>query len=405
MSDIVKHIDRNNFALKYIDQRIESDDYRGAVSSQHNRFTEEELYNTLKSLDKHAPNKSFMQIRTTDLAKRPINSSEEQKFAIFCNEVIKDTGRGTQDTIRKNWFVDFHRMGFIQRYDKNHNPTHAWKRSIPKFVSITPDGAKFIKELDPANRLFLFTKGLNKLLKNYINILLNLLKDDEYNLQHITLNEFMFFASAVVANTEYSLTGSQCVEHINEYRKLTKAQRISVEECLKSKLQPENYAGTKTDQRDFHNWKNKDRQIFSLIAQTAYFEVREEKIFYRHPKNQKQLNRSISQKQKYFKEHSVSKKRGFELHHIIPLSWSENYEHFVLLDKWENMIYIDGYSHAQITQNRNKNIVLSKGVNGLILQDYESNIVNLEKDINVLYNEDKEPIMLSYNDTLIRGYK
>ena len=405
MSDIVKHIDRNNFALKYIDQRIESDDYRGAVSSQHNRFTDEELYNTLKLLDKHAPNKSFMQIRTTDLAKRPINSSEEQKFAIFCNEVKQVVGRGTQDTIRKNWFVDFHRMGLIQRYDKTQNPTDAFKRSSTKFIKLAPDGDKFIKERDPANRLFLFTKGLNKLLKNYINILLNLLKDDECNLQHITLNEFMFFASAVVANTEYSLTGSQCVEHINEYRKLTRAQRISVEECLKSKLQPENYVGNKTDQRDFRNWKNKDRQIFSLIAQTAYFEVRGEKIFYRHPKNQTQLNRSISQKQKYFKEHSVSKKRGFELHHIIPLSWSENYEHFVLLDKWENMIYIDGYSHAQITQNRNKNIVLSKGVNGLILQDYESNIVNLEKDINVLYNEDKEPVMLSYNDTLIRGYK
>ncbi len=405
MSDIVKHIDRNNFALKYIDQRIESDDYRGAVSSQHNRFTEEELYNTLKLLDKHASNKSFMEIRTTDLAKRPINSSEEQKFAIFCNEVKQVVGRGTQDSIRKNWFVDFHRMGFIQRYDKNHNPTHAWKRSITKFVSIAPDGAKFIKERDPANRLFLFTKGLNRLLSNYINILLNLLKDDEYHLRYITLNESMFFVSAVVSDAKYSLTELECIEHINEYRKLTKAQRISVEKCLKSQLKKENYIGNKKTQRDFHNWENKMTQIFSLIRQTAYFEVRDNRVSYREPKNQKQLNRSISQKQEYFKEHIVSKKRGFELHHIIPLSWSENYEHFVLLDKWENMVYIDGYSHAQITQNGNKNIVLSKGVNGLILQDYESNIVNLEKDINVLYNEDKEPVMLSYNDNLIRGYK
>lgn len=50
---------------------------------------------------------------------RPHNTEEEGIYAEFCNEAKNLVEIGTQDAMRKNLFVDLHRMGLIERYDKN----------------------------------------------------------------------------------------------------------------------------------------------------------------------------------------------------------------------------------------------------------------------------------------------
>ncbi|WP_205426593.1 hypothetical protein [Helicobacter suis] len=42
-------------------------------------------------------------------------------------------------------------------------------------------------------------------------------------------------------------------------------------------------------------------------------------------------------------------KSGFEL--IVPLALARDQNEFSVLDRWQNMILIDGYKHAQISQN------------------------------------------------------
>ncbi|MDR2345051.1 MAG: hypothetical protein LBE18_03205 [Planctomycetaceae bacterium] len=352
-----------------------------------------------------------MRIRDTDISKRQQNSPEEEIYAKFCEEVKNKIGVGTQDAMRKNLFVDFHRMGFINRYDKNKNNIEPLKKGNIKFVSLSSQGKKLITETDLQNRLFIFSKGLDFLLGGYINILLEIFHSKVYKINEISIYEFMFFVSAVNTNTCFNINTDECVQLMKAYRTLSRIQCRGVITYLQDLMQPKNYSGDKTKQRDFHNWKNKAEQVFSLIKQTVYFEQRDNNII---PKeiidstgttNIKRLSRSLAAKQQYFQQHKVKKTIGFELHHIVPLSWAENLYQFKLMDEWRNMLYIDAFNHAKITQNRNRNICLSNEDETLILSDFYGNSIRLTKLNNVLYSNVHLPAMLKYNEQILQRHE
>ena len=356
----------------------------------------EKVVKILRLFDKYAPNKSLMAIRTTDLSKRPENTPEERRYAQFCDDAKQEVGIGTQDAMRKNIFVDLHRMGLIVRYDAKENPTDPFSKQRVKFVSLSDQGMKLIAVGKIEDEFFIFSKGVDKLLGGYISVLLDLLRDTELQLKNVTIHEFMFFVSAIGTETSFNICRRRCINLIRSYRNLSRIQRHSVIETLKDKLKPENYSESKTAKRDFHNWYNKVEQVYSILRQTVYFEVRDKKLVLKK-------GRSSNEKSQYFKTHKVKKTLGFELHHVVPLGWSENEYQFKLLDKWENMVYIDGFSHAKITQNRNRNVVMTANEDDLMLSDHNENQIYLKNRDHILYSTDKQNRMLDYNKQLLNA--
>ena len=65
------------------------------------------------------------------------------------------------------------------------------------------------------------------------------------------------------------------------------------------------------------------------------------------------------------------------------------------------MVYIDGESHAVITQNRNRNIFMEPADEDLILKDQGDSKVYLKNNENVLYQIEKQKVLLEYNKELI----
>lgn len=409
MSGYVRDIQPGNEALDYIDCRLLDDNYRGTESSEHNRYDMQEIFNTLQVLNKYAPNCSLMKIRDTDLSKRPMNTPDEIPYARFCEEVKRTVGKGTQDSIRKNIFVDIHRMGLIDRYDGNKNKIGAYDGGSVKYVSLSNDGLRFIKS-NLLNRAFIFTKALDKLLGGYIEISLDILRENEYNIESITKWEFMFFVSGIDVPYSFGISTDRCIELIRDFRSLAPTQKKSVIETLKVELQPSKFYGDKTKKRDWHNWQNKIDQVFHLFKQTPYFDIsgRENEILSLSTKKIRTKNgdevdirkRSLNEKYEYFKNHDVQKTDGYELHHVVPLSWAESPEQYKLFDKWMNMVYIDAFSHAKITQNRNRNILMTANGDDLILSDDSRNRVYLIDDRCIIYDESKQALMLDYNEQL-----
>ncbi len=127
----------------------------------------------------------------------------------------------------------------------------------------------------------------------------------------------MFFVSAIGTHTNFNIGLEKCVTLLKAYRSLSTIQARSVVEILSVELKPANFTGDKSAKRDFHNWQNKAQQIYDLLNQTVYFEVREDTLYLR-----KDRVRSFSEKVKYFDRHGVSRTPGFELHHVVPLGWS-----------------------------------------------------------------------------------
>jgi len=403
----IREISFHNEALIFIENRIKDDKYRGLESSQHNRYNMSKIVDILKLLNKYSPNQALLAIRNQDIRKRPANTEEEYIYAKFCDEAKNIAGIGTQDAMRKNIFVDLHRMGLINRYDKNKTASDPYSKKNIKFVSLSNQGLKLIESKNVLDQYFIFSKGIDNLLGGYIDKIIKILRDETNNINHVSFDEYMFFVSAIGTITSFNISTGEAADLIIKYRTLTPIQRRSVIAVLKSEMDPKKNLGSKTKKRDFHNWSNKIAQIFLLLNQTVYFEVRGEQLVLREntgifDKGDKKLSRSLNEKFLYFKEHSVEKTSGYELHHVIPLSWSESKHHFKMLDKWENMVYIDGYSHAQITQNSNKNVILETDHNNIRLSDYSGNEVYLEYNDNILYKLSKQSLIKNYNFELLK---
>ncbi len=66
------------------------------------------------------------------------------------------------------------------------------------------------------------------------------------------------------------------------------------------------------------------------------------------------------------------------------------------------MVYIDAFSHVKITQNRNRNVVMSASGDDLKLRDYGEKEVYLKNKDNIVYDTKKQTTMLGYNDELLK---
>ncbi len=407
-------INQGNKSLEFITRRIADDKYRGLHFSQHNRYDSTRIVGILKLLDQFAPSLSLMAIRTADLSKRPENTPDEAVYARFCDAAKELSGIGTQDAMRKNLFVDLHRMGLINRFDKNKKPLDPFARSSVKYVALSELGHKLITAQTILDQEFVFSKAIDTLLSGSIDMVLDILRDADYGIDSISLSEYQFFVSAIgVVDSTFNITPDEAVELIKSYRALSNIQRQAVLETLKNDLVPEKFAGNKIKKRDFHNWRNEAQQVYTLLNQTVYFEQRGEQLVLRTGKNSfsgsespKRLDRSLNEKYQYFVNHKIKDKiKGFELHHVVPLAWSESQNHFRLLDKWQNMVYIDAYSHAQITQNRNRNVVMDFNENDMTLSDYSKNTVYLKEVENIAYDASKKVDLKGYNSELLKTIK
>lgn len=405
----ISKINPGNKALEFIDFRIDNEKYRGSPSSEHNRYVMAQVIDILVLLDKYAPRQGLMTIRTTDISKRPENNPDEFLYAQFCNAAKQKVHIGTQDAMRKNLFVDLHRMGLIERYNSRKEPTDPFSMTRIKYVSISNQGLKLIRAKTILDKYFIFSKSIDRLLGGHIDIILDILRDKEYDLDKISIYEYMFFVSAIGTEFGFNINTDKAVELVKEYRNLTPVQRKSVIETLKTELNPKSFSGSKTNKRDFHNWHNKITQVYYLLNQTVYFEVRDEQLTLKYNQDISEattrLDRSLNEKYQYFVKNKVEKTPGFEVHHVVPLSWSENIYHFKILDKWENMVYIDGFSHAKITQNKNRNIILDLIKKDIILSDYSKNEVYLKYKENILYKLENQFLMKKYNGDLLNTIK
>ena len=163
-------IDPSKECLEFLYDRILDINYRGIQISQHNRYTYEQVVGMLSIMyDLVGTNK--MVIRTTDLKKRPHNTYDELTYAKYTTLVNEKYGKGTQDSIRKNLFVDFHRMGLIYRYSLDGKHLNPYARKTAKSVSLTPLALDLINsEISDFDRYLLFTRALDNLLKRLLLI-------------------------------------------------------------------------------------------------------------------------------------------------------------------------------------------------------------------------------------------
>ncbi|WP_104747523.1 restriction endonuclease subunit R [Helicobacter cetorum] len=408
----ITQLDPSKKCLKFLVNRIKRKDYRGWHFSQHNRYTKKEIKIIIQAIFDEI-GEELLQIRTTDMSERPYNIEGEEAYARVVHNINKQIERTTQDSLRKNFFVDMHRMGLIERYNKYKKPTNPYMKRPIKYVSLTPLALEFLNATDLLKENFCYTQALENLLKGFGAECREIILELDSN--YLDMEEMIFFVTfldcvsfVALLNIRY-FTRSEIIEYIKEYRSLSKFQKERLRELVQDYCNPKNFSGDKTHKRDYHNWKNETDQIFTLLEQSIFFERDKNRLILRtldkeNKQSDRKLKRSMKEKALYFEKHGVKKEKGFELHHIVPLCLARSIEEFDLLDKWENLIYIDAFNHAKISQTQNKHIclyfqncdvILSKG------SKEEQKYIYFTYLKNVLYKLDLQNIMLEYNKGLL----
>ena len=400
-------IDPNNAFIQYIVKRIRRDDYRGWHISQHNRYNKDIVYQILKIVYEVAGDREFAippgdwpkNLRGKDETHYTWREDELKYNRIIINvrEQVKTiTGRARQNqfnALKKNLFVDFDRLGFLKRIE----------RSGKYYATLTDSGKAFINTKDVMASYKYFTDALDNLFHGKLGELVTTISLSDYRDDEITTSEFMFIVS------DLYMTGENKISKLKSYRSLSADAQRRLKRYIEQYAQPENFSGDKKNKRDFHNWKNQAEQIISLLQQTVYFARgsaggfglntgRDSGLFYGR--------RRSAPKNEYFQQHEVIKRRGFELHHIVPFNKARNNEEAKLIDNYRNFIYLSYQKHQEFKGKNKEHVVLELDSNEVAFSHIDTDLdsqITAQNNQNAYYSKETSEIqnMKSHNTKLV----
>ncbi len=389
LNDILS-IDPDSDFLKYIIKRLPSDNYRGWHISQQNRIDLEVVEHILDSIYEVA-DVNFFVIPPGDYkdykSGKNILTSDFDQFQEIRRRINSRIGKGTFDSVRKNFFTDLVRMDFFERKDRK------------RYGRITTKGNNLIKSKHITEKYTIFTHGVDKLWGNKISELAETISLSDYRGDFISIYEFMFILSDLESVDKISL--------IDSYRHLKKHQQQKVIQLIKEYADPRKFEG-KTAKRDFGNWKNQTQQMMGIMKATVYFEVLPNRGFKLNrgrsgifPDIQK---RSPVPKKEYFTYHKTEKNVTFELHHVVPVRFAKNKEEMKLIDDYRNLIYISRSKHKEISKKKEEHVVLGLNPEEAIFSSFDKeSVVKAENAESAIYTKDERKIenILMYNSKLL----
>ena len=392
-------IDKNNVFLQYIIARLRSNDYRGWHISQHNRFAMEEVEIILGEIHNVTGTNHFA-IPPGDYASNHELGESFKDYKRIVNQINSKMGRGTINSLKKNFFPDLQKMGFLarERMVLHQNSQPVWHGNLTSSaIEMIEAGNDLIKKYKK------FTDSIDKLFGRKISDLAETIHLSDYANDAISIYEFMFILSDNSENLDK-------IKLLGSYRALKEHSKREVKSLIKKYANPDNFSGKKNEKRDFHNWKNQAQQIMNLLKTTVYFEVDQNKYFRLNASStgffKKPVRRSVIPKREYFNFHKVQKREKFELHHIVPISVARNKEEAKNIDDYKNLIYIHQMKHKLISKNRNRNVVLYVDPNEVVFSDFENeNSIKAVNEESAIYSKDTGKIakMMKHNKELIKS--
>lgn len=388
----------DNSFLEYIVRRIQRDDYRGLHISQHNRYDLERLLKILRGIFSIARGERFRIPLGDDMGIKDPDCDEYYKIV---GEVKRNSGIGTINSLKKNFFVDFHRMGLLYRYDERGDKMMGDERGHVYYGQLTSRSIKLLNG-KIIERYKVFTDALDDLFCDETTNIANTIYYSKYKNDRISIDEFML----IMSDNRPEIRDKK-IDLLDSYRTLARYQRERAIDLIKKYCNPDAFYGCKTERRDYHNWKNESQQIFSLLKNTVYFDITRQSLklntgMYGIFTDTQIRQRSLGAKDDYFIKHGICKRSGHELHHIVPFSSAKNKEEFKLIDDWSNLVYLTCNKHSEFVENGNRNIILFASDGILLFKDFDKSTITVHNEVDAWYSNTLIPKMLSHNTNLLK---
>jgi hypothetical protein len=387
--------------LEYITERIQDVDYRGIHISQHNRYDLERLTHILNGVYEIVENRQFRVPLGDDEGVQENGCDEYYKIVKAVN---RRAGIGTINSLKKNFFVDFERMGLLYRFNKKGESIGDSKRSHVYYAQLTNAAIFLLTSSSIVERHKIFTDALDRLFADELTYIAETLYYSNYKNDPISIWEFM-----LILSDDRPKVRNEKIKLINSYRELKLWQQKKAIDLIKQYCNPKNFRGNKTTQRDFGNWKNETQQIFTLLKNTVYFDITKSSLrlntgSYGIFSETQIKRRSLGAKHEYFVRHKIKEKiPTFELDHIVSFSSARNKVEFGLIDNWRNLLYLRSDKHEQKTKNKDRNIVLTATEKEIYLDDFDrKNRISARNGASVVYFGKLAGNMQKYNREILK---
>lgn len=377
--------------MKYIVRRIQRRNYRGLHISQHNRHDLDNVVEIIKIMFEVTGGDYFKIPPGDDKGKR-LNGYDS--YYEIVAKIKRKIEKGTINSIKKNLFPDFEKMGFLHR-DKKGRAIKSGKLSETS-INLLKGG--------PTERYRIFTDAIECLFKKEISKLAETLYYSDYKNTPVKLEEFML----ILSDNDPEISNKQKTDMLTSFRGLNRRQTSRVLGFIKAYCDPGKFTGNKNDKKDYANWKNQSQQIFTLLKYTVYFDITQNTLRlntgqYGIFSDSQIKTRTMGAKKDYLKNHEIKKTVTFELHHIIPFSCSRNKEEHKLIDNWKNLVYLNEKKHSEF---KNKKMYIlraaEKNLNFYDLDESNKNYIRAENGTSALYAENLSQKMQVYNRNILK---
>jgi hypothetical protein len=391
-----------NLFLEYIVERVQDVNYRGIHISQHNRYDLERLTHILNGIYEVVENRQFRVPLGDD---EGVQESGCDEYYRIIKAVNRRAGIGTINSLKKNFFVDFERMGLLYRFNKKGESIGNSKRSHVYYAQLTNAAISLITSSSIVERHKIFTDSLDKLFANELTYLAETLYYSNYKNDPIGIWEFM-----LILSDDRPKFRNEKIKLIDSCRELKLWQQKKAIDLIKQYCNPKNFRGNKTTQRDFGNWKNETQQIFTLLKNTVYFDITKSSLrlntgTYGIFSETQIKRRGLGAKHEYFVQHKIKKKiPTFELDHIVSFSSAKNKVEFGLIDNWRNLLYLRNDKHEQKTKYRDRNVVLTATEKEIHLYDFDrKSRISARNGASVVYAGKLADNMQKYNREILKA--
>ena len=337
----------------YLLSRIERADYRGEHLAQHNRLPFEKATALLSAIFAEAGEGAFPIPRGDDSGER-VRGFE--RFYRMVDNAERDLRQGTVNSLKKNHFPDFARMGFLDRFDKN-DAVLPLKSRRPVFgAKLTGDALALIRAENPREKYRLYLAGVERLIgENTLDEIFAILFEDKF--ESVSVHEFMFVLS------DLSVSRAEKKELLKSFRRMSALGRTKLRVDARAKCEEiSRRAVSKSGKRDFGNWHNQALELLNLLNQTVYFKTFKRTVLmlgFSDEALEFLAKRGAEARRLALEWHRIDRREGYDLHHIVPIDVAYNRGTLKMIDDPRNLLYLSRPMHRQIPTRDNLFVRLS----------------------------------------------
>ena len=337
----------------YLLSRIERADYRGEHLAQHNRLPFEKAAALLSAIFAEAGEGVFPIPRGDDSGARVRGF---RKFYRMADRAKKNLGQGTVNSLKKNHFPDFARMGFLDRFDKDDAVLPFKSRRSIFRAKLTANALALIRAKNPREKYRLYLAGVERLIgERMLDEIFAILFEDKF--ESVSVHEFMFVLS------DPSVLRAEKKKLLKSFRRMSALERTKLRADARAKCEEiSRRAVNRSGKRDFGNWHNQALQSLNLLNQTVYFKTFKKTVLMLGFSNEALeflAKRGAEARRRAIEWHRIDRREGYDLHHIVPLDVAYNRGTLKMIDDPRNLLYLSRPAHRQIPTRNNLFVRLS----------------------------------------------